>query len=459
MVAPAKRTIEDLLRKQIETNPHIFFTHKELAEKFGCDQSSISKAIETLKKEGLIREKVVIDGKARTSYIGKAYPERKLQMLAMRYLLRPNLYEYVFGFDLKNVTRIARIARIGYDHDSVLSGFQREQQKAWIKELTGKLNSPTASVTDPVTVFMEKDIVTWTPVKFPAKIEKGINQPEFGIITLPYSENFHDDEKPAILIDGQQRSLAAGKTDRESIPILVTGYIEDLSDNQFLTDEFIKNNSHKNLPKDLLDLLATISSPQVLPGKIEKRVEADLLTEILNRDETSPFHNLIKSPANPEGYIAMRSVIDMIQTSQRSGHLQGILKTEEQKIVLINYWTAVSRVFDRAWSLPPNESKLTHGVGIAAMGALMDVILPRIGKRIWAANAVDLIVTELQLIANKCIWTEPEVPEGSEVTAEQADRIDEWESDWKHLQNMSGSKATLTRTIKSLYNEALMAEE
>ncbi|MEM1577079.1 MAG: DGQHR domain-containing protein [Archaeoglobaceae archaeon] len=434
-------TTEEMLRRFFEENPTGFFTQEELAQKLGRDQSSISRAIKILQEQQFLKEFVVVEGKARIHYIGRKYPTQIIKRLAMRYWVGPGIYEYAFTFDLKRLLKIAKISRARYVEQQ-LEGFQRDQQRNWINELASKLDSPTSYVTDPITICLDNKMVTWTPlnIEIPEKQDPLIHQPELGILNIPYNENPTEDEKCAILVDGQQRSLAALKTKRDRIPIYIVGYLVDLSNDRFLIDEFIKNNSHKNLPPELLDILAPHASEEVLPGRIRRRLPADQLAEQLNNDPTSPFYMKIKSSANPQGIIALRSVVDMIQTSERTGFLQPLNPTEE-KAVLDAYWTAVANVFKEAWNKPPEESKLTHGAGIYALGQLMDQILPRVMDKLWTPEAVPAIEAELRKIADKCLWTQPADPA----------KMQEWESDWKPLQNLKRDKEKLAKRLKLFY--------
>jgi len=434
-------TTEEMLKRFFEENPTGFFTQEELAQKLGRDQSSISRAVSTLLEQQFLKEFVEVEGKARIHYVGRKYPTQIIKRFAMRYWVAPDIYEYVFTFDLKRLLKIARISRARYV-DRQLEGFQRDEQRNWINELASKFDSPTSYITDPVTVCLDNKMVTWTPLNIENLETQDplIHQPEFGILNIPYNENFSNPEKCAIIIDGLQRSLAALKTKRDKIPIYVVGYLIDLSDERFLIDEFIKNNSHKNLPNELLDVLAPHASKEVLPSKIQRRLRADEIAERLNNDPTSPFYGRIKSAANPQGIIALRSIVDMIQASERTGFLQP-LNSQEEIAILNSYWTAVANVFKDAWNKPPEESKLTHGSGIYAMGQLMDLVLPRVMDKLWTPEAVPAIEAELRKIADRCLWTQPTDPI----------KIQEWESKWKPLQNLKRDKDELARRLKMFY--------
>jgi hypothetical protein len=71
--------------------------------------------------------------------------------------------------------------------------------------------------------------------------------------------------------------------------------------------------------------------------------------------------------------------------------------------ILVTYWTAVSDTFPDAWGLPPTQSRLMHGVGIAAMGHLMDKVMATINP--YANDAPQRVRNELKLIADICRWT------------------------------------------------------
>ena len=56
----------------------------------------------------------------------------------------------------------------------------------------------------------------------------------------------------------------------------------------------------------------------------------------------------------------------------------GTTDTEGIRRVLIAYWAAVHDVFEEAWAKPATESRLMDGVGIRAMGRLMDRVMAHV---------------------------------------------------------------------------------
>jgi hypothetical protein len=70
--------------------------------------------------------------------------------------------------------------------------------------------------------------------------------------------------------------------------------------------------------------------------------------------------------------------------------------------LLKDFWTAVSEAFADAWDLPPQRSRLTHGLGIASLGFLMDAIAEQFDEVEPETADFEL---HLQLIAQHCAWT------------------------------------------------------
>src|SRR5262249_60623684 len=111
------------------------------------------------------------------------------------------------------------------------------------------------------------------------------------------------------------------------------------------------------------------------------------------------------------GVIADTSVVRMVEESLSS--TSGCLfpyrniatgETDADGIcaVLVAYWTAVKRVFPDAWGKPAHQSRLMHGVGIRAMGRLMDRVMASVNAR--DPRAVDHAERELRRGGPFCPW-------------------------------------------------------
>ena len=422
-----------------------FFEQSELVIATGKDQSSISRAVAELIKNGFLKETEPIPkGKGSVKRIARACTVRELKIPAIRYPITPDQYIYTFGFDLKRVLQIARVEKTTFEKGE-FEGYQRPEVSSWINELAEKFRNESTFVTDPVTMCFNKEMVRWTSiknVKFQYEFsDVPLEIPELGILTIPYCETFFEDEKPAVLVDGQQRAVAARKTTRMRIPVLIVGYIIDIEDRIFKAEEFLKCNTQKNIPSDLLDIIAiTLKELKVDPthdlifsSALKKRLPADEIALSLNKDPNSPFYEKIRTSVMKEGDITLRSVTEMISTAKSLRPYP----SEEQMRLLNIFWKAVANVFPDAWRQSPKKSKLTHGAGMYAMGEVMERILMRFEGKLSGSDSVEIIEKELQRIAPKCKWTQPE-----------------WDEFWASIQNTAAHKVALGQYLTKAYIES-----
>jgi hypothetical protein len=173
---------------------------------------------------------------------------------------------------------------------------------------------------------------------------------------------------------------------------------------------------------------------------------------LLNHEETSPFYGLIKRPSSSgeESHRAVVTdtvIVKMIEESLT--HPSGCLfphrniatgEYDEGAIwgVLQVYWSAVRDVFPEAWGKPSSESRLMHGVGIRAMGKLMDRIMASVDLR--SKDAAKLVRIELQSIATTCRWTDGEWEQLGGIA-------------WNELQNLHKHLSMLSNFLIRAYLE------
>jgi hypothetical protein len=144
---------------------------------------------------------------------------------------------------------------------------------------------------------------------------------------------------------------------------------------------------------------------------------------MLNQDPLSPFAGMIKRASTTDEAKKMAIVTDtgLVEALKESlespsGVLfpyrniaTGTTDTEGIRDVLITYWSAVRNTFPQAWGLPPTKSRLMGGVGIRAMGRLMERVMAHVDAS--AATAIQDAEAELQVIVDACFWTKGTWPE------------------------------------------------
>ena len=309
---------------------------------------------------------------------------------------------YSFGIDGKKLLDIAQISRIGRNEEAKITGYQRPEVISHIKEIRAYLETESPILPNAIVIAFNTS-VRFEPLKY-ADANKAIRH---GILTVPLDAS-EGVEKPGWIVDGQQRSAAIRDADINEFPVFVTAFITDSIAEQ--KEQFILVNSTKPLPQGLIYELLPDTATR-LSSKLEKRKFPTLILQTLNADRESVLFKAIQTPTNPEGFIRDNSFLRMIEHSLNDGALykfktfkasdDGFLKGI---LFLKNYWKAVETVFPRAWNKRPEKSRLTHGVGIIALGYLMDAIADK--YRTLDIPPIEVFCAELNQLKPFCAWTE-----------------------------------------------------
>lgn len=311
---------------------------------------------------------------------------------------------YSFGIDGKKLLDIAQISRIGRNEKAKITGYQRPEVISHIKEIRAYLETESAILPNAIVVAFNTK-VTFEPLKY-ADANKTIRH---GMLTVPVN-NSEGIEKPGWIVDGQQRSAAIRDADINEFPVFVTAFITDSIAEQ--KEQFILVNSTKPLPQGLIYELLPDTDTR-LSNKLEKRRFPSILLQEVNTNDNSILRNAIQTPTNPLGFIKDNSFLRMLENSLNDGALyryKTFEKADDVKekcyTLLTNFWTAVAKTFPDAWSLRPDKSRLTHGVGIISLGYVMDTISDKY-RRLEIPTS-NIFMSELKILENKCAWTSGE---------------------------------------------------
>lgn len=310
---------------------------------------------------------------------------------------------YSFAVDGKLISSFATISRIRREEDNELSGYQRPEVISHIAEIRKYIESESPMVPNAVVIAFD------SRVKFERAPHNGsgVDYSHVGTITIPIDSEENSQEKPGFIVDGQQRIAAIREANIEIFPLCVTAFIAN--DVREQTEQFILVNSTKPLPKGLIYELLPNTEATLSTHLQRRRFPARLLSQ-LNILDHSPLKGLIQTPTNPNGKIKDNSILKMIDNSLSDGVLYRFRGIDEEQDdeesmikILINFWNAVSKVFKEAWSLPPRDSRLTHGAGIIGMGFLMDAISER-HRRIRIPTE-EQFLNDLTPLKEICSWT------------------------------------------------------
>lgn len=282
-------------------------------------------------------------------------------------------YIYCFAVDGKRLLDFTAVSRVKRSDDGQLDGYQRPEVMNHIRAIRRYIESPEAMLPNAVVLAFD------ARVRFvPARRRSPVEYSTLGELVIPVDETLPESEKPALLVDGQQRAAAIRDADVAEFPVAAVAFIASDADEQ--RSQFILVNNTKPLPKGLIHELLPDSSGYLPPKYARRKLPALVMTR-LNVDSDSPFRGAIATPTSPDGYIKDNSVLKMIENSLYDGALyqyrdpeDGSGDIEQMVLHLKIYWSLVESMWPIEWKLIPRKSRLTHGVGIQAMGYVMDAL-------------------------------------------------------------------------------------
>ena len=344
---------------------------------------------------------------------------------------------YLFTLRASEVFRVAELSRVARDETGELIGYQRPEVRKHVAEITAYLNDERPLFPNALILALRPESVRFDESRGPRDELATAGTLR---IDIPPAE-LH---RPAWIVDGQQRALALRAAKNQEFPVAVSAFIADTVALQ--RDQFIRINNTRPLPRGLVtELLPEVTLS--IPARLAGRQLPSALCDELDRNERSPFHGLIRrastSPeASKRAVIADNSVVSMLEESLSSGCLfpyrnlaTGHVDTEPMGAILFTYWAAVKDTFPDAWGKSPAKSRLMHGVGIRAMGRLMDRMMTSMNLN--DRETPNKIRVGLKRIAPYCHWT--------------SGRWDGIDMDWDQLQNLHKHIQMLANYLIRLY--------
>lgn len=370
--------------------------------------------------------------------------EEVLERRALRILQRTDVPLYLFALAAEDVQRIADVARISRDEFGKLIGYQRPEKRQHVNQILSYLDSDSVLFPNGLILALP------TSVRFTSSRGPGASDglSTSGTLRIPCPADARA-PRPAWIVDGQQRSLALARTRNTGLPVPVAAFVTD--DLALQREQFLRVNTVQPLPVNLVtELLPEV--PATISPRMSARRLPSALVDMLNQDRESPFYGLVRRASTDQDKKSLAVVTDngLVQTIEESlnspsGVLfpyrnlaEGSTDTAGIRTLLLTYWGAVKAVFPEAWGLPPTRSRLMHGIGIRAMGRLMDRVMTSVDLGSPARDAD--VRHEIRRIAPICRWTS-----GT------------WEDlrvDWNDLQNTPRHISTLSNYLVRAYIQA-----
>ncbi len=319
---------------------------------------------------------------------------------------------YLFTLTAEELWSIADISRISRDTAGKLIGYQRDEVRRHVQEITEYLDKD-----DEKTIIFPNSIILSLSSIIRFIQSRGPNVSDGlavgGLLEIPIPPE--GQKKPAWIVDGQQRALALLQASRTNFPIPISAFVAD--EVQIQRDQFIRINKTRPLPKGLIDELLPSIGPD-LPATLASRRIPSAVCDWLNRTQESPFYGLIKRASSSEeekktavvtDTALVKSIKDSIENHNGCLFPYRNLITGETDFdiichLLMSYWLAVKETFPGDWGVSTTRSRLMHSLGIQSMGKLMDKIVP--GLDIRQKNLKAELKREIQKVAPVCRWSE-----------------------------------------------------
>ncbi len=327
-----------------------------------------------------------------------------IRINALRVQQRADVPLFVFGVNGRLLRQFASIDFAERDKSGKLTGYQRDRVARHIREIAAYLRRDDAMLPNAIVVAFDRS-TTFTPLDNELNAEWGT----LGRLTIPLPRR--GQPKSALVVDGQQRmSALAELPPTKNFPVVVVGFSTASADLQ--REQFVLVNKTRPLPRDLLnELLSQVET--TLPAQWNMRRSASQVVEILRFSKKSPFYGRIRGIGSTSdgASISQAAVLDAIEGSiRRGGVLSAHFSAQDQTAdvaematVMTVFFSGVARVWPAAWEGNPWTSRLVHGVGISALGRLMDEIVPEVN--LGSDRALASVERRLRRLEGRCAWT------------------------------------------------------
>ena len=345
---------------------------------------------------------------------------------------------YLLTLRADEIFEVAEVTRINRSRSNELIGYQRAEVRQHVEDILEYLNGDVVLFPNSLILALSSN-VRFRRSRGPDN-DDGLAKA--GVLEIPIPAS--DGPKAAWIVDGQQRALALSRAERRDLPVPISAFVAETVNRQ--RDQFLRINNAKPLPRGLVaELLPEVSIP--LPRTLAAKQLPSEICGLLNTETDSPFYGLIRRASTQRrsgAVITDTSIIEMLRESM--GSPAGCLfpyrnlatgETDFESIwrLVIVYWNGVRDAFPEAWGQPPEQSRLMHGVGIRAMGRLMDKVMGAV--RPVDPGAIAHVRSAMATIAPHCHWT--------------SGAWDELSLQWNDVENTSRNQRLLANVLIRLY--------
>lgn len=365
-------------------------------------------------------------------------PFARLKLFALEAELGDGSKRYQFTCDGRLIRSVARVDRL----DAIAgSGNQRDEIKTHVNEIAAGIRSGT-QVPNSILLVLKRDLTVENPdepppnsfiilrpiqdqpivVNSPSDDTRVIQRLRSVEIDMPYRKAAFDEEKAAVLVDGQQRTAALSMVDVDEVPSFALSVNAVVADDDDAKRVFqVANSTAKIATQFSRALLATMGES---PGYMkEEKVLALAVKMLAIAREDSPFYHLVQYPGvsserrPPVAYNSIFQVVSEFYNSALKDKFDDDAKLLAD--VVARAFDIVRVVWPAAWGKKPTQSRLMHGIGLRGLASLLvsklEARFPEYDN-LLADGLWEETRASIRRLQPKLVWSETEAAEASLAT-------------------------------------------
>ena len=385
--------VKDRVLQLFKDLPDPLVAADEVADLLGiASHDDVKEALGALHSEGLIERSTTttrpMDSEGVVLYRLAGVAFARLKIVGVESRVTGETSRFQFTCDGRLIRSIARIDRL----DAVSGkGQQRDEINAHVKKIAAGISAgsqvPNAilltllahQIADPEDDESPASFIRITPLgdftRVVSPIEENTVVQEYRPVQIefPYRRAAFDEEKSALLVDGQQRTAALSLVDIDKIPHLYVSVNAEIATAEQAKEIFMVANSTAKIETQFSRaLLATM---EYTPGYLTSERPKALAAKILALEDTkSPFYGLVQYPGTKTAKrppIAYNSLFQVVSIFVDTGLPLGSEPDKLLARLVGRGFNLVKETWASAWGLKPSDSRLMHGVGLRSMASLL----------------------------------------------------------------------------------------
>ncbi|WP_181790978.1 DGQHR domain-containing protein [Myxococcus llanfairpwllgwyngyllgogerychwyrndrobwllllantysiliogogogochensis] len=460
--------LKDRILELFRTLPDPLLSAEEVAKLLATpDQATVLEALGALHSEGSLERSQTtsrpLDPEGITLFRIAGKPFSRLKLVGIESRLSNGQSRIQFTCDGRLIRSIAKVDRL----DSLSkTGNQRDEIARHVKSIAHGISGGT-QVPNSILIILVAEQVADTDEEAPesfvritplgdytrvsSPLDDSATIQEFRPIQIdfPYRRAAFDEEKSALLVDGQQRTAALSLVDIDIVPHFALSVNAQVSTAEEARAVFLVANTTAKIETQFSRaLIAAMSeSPAYLASERPRALAARSLAI---EDPDSPFFNLVQYPGMKAGKkppVVYNSLFQVLTVFSESSIPLGDKPEQTLAYIAKRGFNLIRQYWPTAWGLKPNDSRLMHAVGLRAMAGLLvnklESLYPQHGSLEAEALWVD-VSTSLKRLQPHLVWTIADTSNALKTA------VKTYSDEISSRQNTSQDIAALTKSIKRM---------